>query len=145
MSSSGKASSATFANSPPSNAIVGQEFRIKVRAPSSNTDKNGAIGFVSLACAPSRSGGLAETSYCLEGSILGNWERKGNCFDTMEFGPIKVTHPGRYYLRVHFYSDPMPRNEGEGQDVELMGVLESETFQVHERGLFSKGSKGSKG
>ncbi|KAI0150000.1 hypothetical protein F4776DRAFT_604122 [Hypoxylon sp. NC0597] len=139
MSSSGKASRFSFVTSPPSTVMVNQEFRIKVRAPSS--DKNGTMGFVSLASASSRSGELLETTRYLDGTLVGNWARKASGYDVMEFGPIKVTQPGHYHLHVHFYSDPKPKEDGEGQDVEKMGIAESEVFQVRQKGLASKGSK----
>ncbi|OTA97027.1 hypothetical protein M434DRAFT_8220 [Hypoxylon sp. CO27-5] len=140
MSSSGKASSFSFVTSPPSRAVVNQEFRVKIRAPSS--DRNGTMGFVSLEYAHPRPGELPDASRYLDGAGAGNWERKASGYDVMELGPIKVTQPGHYYLRVHFYSDPKPKKDGDGQDVEKMGIVESEMFRVTDQkglGVFSIG------
>ncbi|KAI0837148.1 hypothetical protein F5Y06DRAFT_272101 [Hypoxylon sp. FL0890] len=143
MSSSRNASKFSFVISPPSNVAVGQAFRIKVRAPSDNN--NGTMGFVSLAGTPSRPSELSEPSHYLEGTTVRNWELKGNAYDVMEFESLKVTHPGRYYLRIHFYGEPKATKDSEGDELENMGILESEVFQVQENRPIRQGAQKLRG
>ncbi|KAI1098721.1 hypothetical protein F4804DRAFT_323973 [Jackrogersella minutella] len=140
MSAFGSGSRAVFVMQPPASLKVGQEFTISIRA--SHSRDNGTMGFVTLARSGSRSHDSSRTSDFLGGtSLVGNWDRGPPGSDTMEFTSIKVTQPGSYYLKIHLYSEPKDKGDGNGPQVEHLGIVCSQGFNVRAKSPSSRGSR----